>query len=216
MDLNEDALAQLPNPELFALMDVDCNAENTLGDAVRIVDLPPRFILVRHHRHANKPSEIVPLEASESSTITMSSTAPVQTQPWAPFQMYGDFKFAARHVQRRTPNSQINEDLEDLHDGSFSTDSLVTFHNHRDMERALAAAQVGNVPFHCETLTIEFEGIHLGGTYKVGVEFRDPWHIIMQWVSDPTLAAVSTWYSQEKYLCLNGEIDFSDPLYDEL
>ncbi|KAJ6625192.1 hypothetical protein B0H10DRAFT_1783433 [Mycena sp. CBHHK59/15] len=142
----------------------------------------------------------------------MSSTAPVQTQPWAPFQTYGDFKFAARHIQRRTPNSQIDEDLEDLHDGSFSTDSLVTFRNHRDMERALAAVQVGNVPVSFGSMI----GIHLSGTYEVGVEFWDPWHIIMQWVSDPTLAAVSTWYSQEKYLCLNGEIDFSDPLYDEL
>lgn len=47
------------------------------------------------------------------------------------------------------------------------------------------------------------------------VEFRDPWTIVTQWVCDPTLAAVSTWFSQKKYLCLNGIIDFSNPLYDE-
>ncbi|KAJ7848671.1 hypothetical protein B0H13DRAFT_1729915 [Mycena leptocephala] len=36
-----------------------------------------------------------------------------------------------------------------------------------------------------------------------------------QWICDPTLAPVSTWFSQEKYLCLNGTIDFANPLYDE-
>ncbi|KAK7001214.1 hypothetical protein R3P38DRAFT_3405317 [Favolaschia claudopus] len=36
-----------------------------------------------------------------------------------------------------------------------------------------------------------------------------------RWICDESLASVSTWYSQEKFLCLNGEIDFSNPLYDE-
>jgi hypothetical protein len=49
----------------------------------------------------------------------------------------------------------------------------------------------------------------------VDVEFRDPWSIMKQWICDPTLAPVSTWFSQEKYLCLNGTIDFANPLYDE-
>ncbi|KAJ6627809.1 hypothetical protein B0H10DRAFT_2429041 [Mycena sp. CBHHK59/15] len=83
------------------------------------------------------------------------------------------------------------------------------------MEKALAAARVSNVAFRSRTLTIEFEGTHLGGTYNVDVEFRDPWTIVTQWVCDPTLAPVSTWFSQEKYLCLNGTIDFSNRLYDE-
>ncbi|KAJ6534560.1 hypothetical protein B0H10DRAFT_1935182 [Mycena sp. CBHHK59/15] len=83
------------------------------------------------------------------------------------------------------------------------------------MEKALAAARVSNVAFKSRTLTIEFEGTHLGGTYNVDVEFRDPWTIVTQWVCDLTLAPVSTWFSQEKYLCLNGTIDFSNRLYDE-
>ncbi|KAK6966920.1 hypothetical protein R3P38DRAFT_3143767 [Favolaschia claudopus] len=36
-----------------------------------------------------------------------------------------------------------------------------------------------------------------------------------RWICNESLAAVSTWYSQQKFLCLNGEIDFSNPLYDE-
>ncbi|KAJ7920714.1 hypothetical protein B0H13DRAFT_1867218 [Mycena leptocephala] len=117
--------------------------------------------------------------------------------------------------QERAPNAQIDEDLLDLRDRSLTTDSLVIFRNHCDMEKALAAARVSNVPFRCTTLTIEFEGIHFGGTYNVEVEFCDPWSIITQWVCDPTLAPVSTWFSQEKYLCLNGTIDLLNPLYDE-
>ncbi|KAJ7472476.1 hypothetical protein FB451DRAFT_1398690 [Mycena latifolia] len=83
------------------------------------------------------------------------------------------------------------------------------------MEKVLSTARVSNVPFRCRTLIIEFEGTHFGGTYNVEIELRDPWSIITQWVCDPTLAPVSTWFSQEKYLCLNGAIDFSNPLYDE-
>jgi hypothetical protein len=36
-----------------------------------------------------------------------------------------------------------------------------------------------------------------------------------QWVSDETLATVSTWFSSEKYRCKDGKIDFSNRLYDE-
>jgi hypothetical protein len=54
-----------------------------------------------------------------------------------------------------------------------------------------------------------------GGTYQVEVEFRDPWQIMKQWVTDETLMPVSTWFSQEKYLCMNESIDLSNQLYDE-
>ncbi|KAJ7687365.1 hypothetical protein B0H17DRAFT_1136283 [Mycena rosella] len=139
----------------------------------------------------------------------------LRDHPWAPFQTYTDFKFASRRVKRRTPNSEIDEDLLDLRDGSLSTNSLVTFRNHRDMEKVLAAARVTNIVFRCKTLTIDFEGTHFGGKYQVDVEFRDPWSIITHWVCDLTLAAVSTWFLQERYLCLHGKIDLSNPLYDE-
>jgi hypothetical protein len=62
---------------------------------------------------------------------------------------------------------------------------------------------------------MDFEGVELGGTHKVEIEFRDPWQIIKQWVTDETLAPLSTWLSQEKYLCKDGIIDLSNRLYDE-
>ncbi|KAJ7095548.1 hypothetical protein C8R44DRAFT_889972 [Mycena epipterygia] len=214
---DEETIAQLPNPELFALMDVDTAQDP--GDGYTTVELPPRFIFVKHHPHAGKPNEIIPLH---STPKTASDTGPVPTasvtltdRPWAPFQTYADFKFTSRRIKRRSPNKEIDEDLLDLRDGSLSNESLVTFHNHRDMEKVLAAARVSNVAFRTKTLAIEFKGTHLGGTYNVDVEFRDPWTIVTQWVCDPTLASVSTWFSQEKYLCMNGIIDLSNPLYDE-
>ncbi|KAJ7933378.1 hypothetical protein B0H13DRAFT_1592374 [Mycena leptocephala] len=193
-------------------MDVD--SDNTLEIPIPTDELPPRFILVKHHPHANKPCGIIPLDSSPASapeTVPASTHAAptVMDRPWAPFRTFADFKFTSRRIKRRAPNAQIDEDLLDLRDRSLATDSLVTFRNHRDMEKALAAARVSNVPFRCTTLTIEFEA------YNVEVEFRDPWSIITQWVCDPTLAPVSTWSSQEKYLCLNGTIDLSNPLYDE-
>ncbi|KAJ7603425.1 hypothetical protein B0H17DRAFT_1189832 [Mycena rosella] len=197
-------------------MDVD--SDRTPDDAIPTVELPPRFIFVKHHPSANKPNEIIPLDAESAPDTSESSAKAERTQtnhPWAPFRTYADFKFASRRVKRRAPNSEINEDLLDLRDGSLSNDSLVTFRNHRDMEKVLAAARVTNVAFRCKTLTIDFEGTHFGGTYQVDVEFRDPWSIITQWVCDPTLAPVSTWFSQERYLCLHGKIDLSNRLYDE-
>ncbi|KAJ6482316.1 hypothetical protein C8R47DRAFT_1073607 [Mycena vitilis] len=105
---------------------------------------------------------------------------------------------------RRSPSAEIDEDLSDLRDGTLATDSNVTFHTHRDMEKTLATARFGNVPFQSKTLTIEFEGDFLGGTYEVDVEYRDPRSIMTH-----------TWFSQERYLCLDGKIDLSNPLYDE-
>ncbi|KAJ7450176.1 hypothetical protein FB451DRAFT_960498, partial [Mycena latifolia] len=174
------------------------------------------FIFVKHHPHANKPNEIIPLDSSPDPTpdpaLPLSADTPTPgDRPWAPFRTYADFKFASRRVKRRSPNAEIDEDLLDLRDGSLSTNSLVTFRNHRDMGKALVAARVSNVG----TLTIEFDGTFMGGTYNVDVEFRDPWSIMTHWVCDPTLAPFSTWFSQEKYLCSNGAIDLSNRLYDE-
>ncbi|KAJ7082233.1 hypothetical protein B0H15DRAFT_750281, partial [Mycena belliarum] len=156
------------------------------------------FIFVKHHPHSQKPNEIIPLDApadNSSSQAPSATTEPAKTpinRPWAPFRTYADFKFTSRRIKRRTPNSEIDEDLSDLRDGTLATDSNVTFRTHRDMEKVLAAARFGNVPF---------EGTFLGGTYHVDVEYRDPWSIMTQWVCDSTLAPVSTWFSQERYLC---------------
>ncbi|KAJ7082070.1 hypothetical protein B0H15DRAFT_785946 [Mycena belliarum] len=196
-------------------MDVDYDAAP--NDTIPTAELPPRFIFVKHHPHANKPNEIIPLDSApvpDADQPARDLAKPTE-RPWAPFRTYADFKFASRRVKRRTPNSEIDEDLLDLRDGSLASNSLVSFRNHRDMEKVLAAARVANVPFRCKTVSIDFEGTHFGGTYKVDVEFRDPWSIITHWVCDPTLAPVSTWFSQERYLCLHGKFDFSNQLYDE-
>ncbi|KAJ7111336.1 hypothetical protein C8R44DRAFT_633102 [Mycena epipterygia] len=169
--------------------------------------LPDSYLL-----NINKPNEIIPLDTSPSATgdaglASSPAATPAPTdRPWAPFRTYADFKFTSRRIKRRSLNVEIDEDLLDLRDGSLARDSLVTFRNHRDMEKVLEAAR---------TVQIDFEGTHFGGTYKVDVEFRDPWSIITHWVCDPTLAPVSTWFSQERYLCLHGKIDLSNPLYDE-
>ncbi|KAJ7642628.1 hypothetical protein DFH06DRAFT_1097369 [Mycena polygramma] len=206
--MEEDNIAQLPNPDLFAMMDVD--VDDTPPAAIPTVELPPRFIFVKHHPHSRKPNEIIPLDApadkapSQAPSPTPEPGKTPTDRPWAPFRTYADFKFASRRVKRRSPNAEIDEDLSDLRDGTLATDSNVTFRTHRDMEKTLTAARFGNVPVN-----------FLGGTYHVDVEYRDPWSIMTQWVCDPTLAPVSTWFSQERYLCLDGKIDFSNPLYDE-
>ncbi|KAJ7745564.1 hypothetical protein DFH07DRAFT_748846 [Mycena maculata] len=195
-------------------MDVDSNQDSGDSHYTPTVELPTRFIFVKHHPHADKPNEIIPLNetvetpAGPESVPTASAT--LTERPWAPFRTYADFKFASRRIKRRSPNTEIDEDLLDLWDGSLSNDCLVTFRNHRDMEKALAAARVSNV-----AVSISISRTHLGGTYNVDVEFRDPWTIVTQWVCDPTLAPVSAWFSQEKYLCLDGTIEFSNRLYDE-
>jgi hypothetical protein len=146
---DDDAIAQLPNSQLFALMDVD--SEDAPVNTVPTVELPPRFIFVKHHPHANKPNEIIPLDTSPSATgdaglASSPAATPAPTdRPWAPFRTYADFKFTSRRIKRRSPNVEIDEDLLDLRDGSLARDSLVTFRNHRDMEKVLAAARVSNV-----------------------------------------------------------------------
>ncbi|KAJ7786896.1 hypothetical protein B0H14DRAFT_2630011 [Mycena olivaceomarginata] len=223
-----DDIIQLPTHQIHDLMDLDEDlpvlnedtpAPDNFEDAVPTVSLPSRFIFVKHHPHANKPNEIIPLDSFNSFTPLSkndSHPAPLpDARPWAPFKTYSDYKFTSCCVQRRTPNSEVDEDLRDFHSGEFSSDCLITFRNHRDIEKSLAAARLSNIPFHRKTLRIDFEGVELGGTHKVEIEFRDPWQIIKQWVTDETLSPLSTWFSQEKYLCKNGIIDLSNRLYDE-
>ncbi|KAJ7142518.1 hypothetical protein C8R44DRAFT_603110 [Mycena epipterygia] len=185
------------------------------ADAVPTVALPPRFIFVKHHPHANKHNEIIPLDSCSSRTPipdNLSSAPVLDTRPWAPFKTFSDYQFTSRRVRRRAPNAEIDEDLDDLHARAFSSDCYITFRNHRDMEKSLAAARTDNISVSTSSL---MDGTEFGGTYEVEVEFRDPWQIMKQWVSDETLAHVSTWFSQEKYLCKDGRMDFSNQLYDE-
>lgn len=63
MDIDDSEIDNLPNSELFPLMDVDVE-EDPQVELIPTVELPPRFILIKHHPHANKPSEILPLDGS--------------------------------------------------------------------------------------------------------------------------------------------------------
>ncbi|KAJ7214958.1 hypothetical protein GGX14DRAFT_562985 [Mycena pura] len=224
IDLNYSDIASLSNSQLLDMqIEIDNEAENDDSesvDALQTVELPPRFILVVHHPHAKKSNEIIPVDklyTTASGPELYMKSAPFNPgdRPWRPFKSFADFKFTSRRVKRRSPNAEIDEDLLDLQDGSLSSDSKVSFRNHRDMEKSLAVARTSNVSFRCQSLTIEFDGAELGGVYEVEVEFRNPWQIMKQWVCDETLAPVSTWFSQRRYLCTNGTMDLSNPLYDE-
>ncbi|KAJ7864479.1 hypothetical protein B0H14DRAFT_2574409 [Mycena olivaceomarginata] len=217
---------ELPSHQIYDMlsMDVDPRPDSPSStderSAIPTVSLPSDFIFVKHHPHANKPNEIIPIDGSSpapsfSKPDARSDPTNSDDRPWAPFQSYADYKFTSRCVRRRTPNSEINEDLRDLHHHAFSSDCFVSFGSHRDMEKSLAAARASNIPFCCQTLVIDFDGDEFGGRYEVEIEFRDPWQIMKQWVSDETLATVSTWFSSEKYRCKDGKIDFSNRLYDE-
>ncbi|KAJ6549454.1 hypothetical protein B0H10DRAFT_1969048 [Mycena sp. CBHHK59/15] len=204
--MDVDDIIQLPTHQIYDLMPTgfDRNEENEVPDVGAVpltVTLPPRFILL-----------------SISGTVSEDDPCPAplpDARPWAPFKTYSDYMFTSRRVRRRAPNAEIDEDLNDHHSHMFSSDCFITFRNHREMEKSLAAAQTSNISFFCKTLTIDFEGMEFGGTYQVEVEFWDPWQIMKQWVTDETLMPVSTWFSQEKYLCMNGSINLSNQLYDE-
>ncbi|KAK6988973.1 hypothetical protein R3P38DRAFT_3331734 [Favolaschia claudopus] len=162
--------------------------------------LPSRFIFVKHHPHSGIPDKIIPLDATEPSETP---------------NIFADYRFASRCVKRRMTNKEINEDLDSLHNGVYSSDCKVSFYTHRDVEKSLAAARITNVSFHSETLVIDFDGPTLGKRYEVQVEFRDPWELMKRWACDESLVGVSTWHSQRKYLCMDGAIDLANPLYDE-
>lgn len=109
------------------------------------MQLPERFIYVKHHPHSGKPDEIIALDSAGCSD----SQKPVNKsclndRPWAPFRCLADSTFAYRCVSRRMPNREVDEDLESLRT-EWADNTHVTFRNHRDMEKALDAAREGNV-----------------------------------------------------------------------
>ncbi|KAK7006822.1 hypothetical protein R3P38DRAFT_2793502 [Favolaschia claudopus] len=184
-------------------------------DETTVEPLPPRFIFVKHHSRSGLPDKIIPLDASSDSApetpLGGNNTGfDPDARPWAPFRNFADYRFATRCVKRRMTNKEIDEDLDDLHNGIFSSDCKVTFHTHRDVETSLAAARITNI-----NLVVDYDGPTLGKRYEVQVEFRDPWELTKRWACDESLMDVSTWHSQEKYLGENGEIDLSNPLCDE-
>ncbi|KAJ7729860.1 hypothetical protein DFH07DRAFT_781831 [Mycena maculata] len=194
-----DEIMQLPTQQIYDEMPPNFDLDEDLPDvdvtAVPTVSLPQRFIYVKHHPHANKPDEIVSLDNAPSLETLPSENsrlAPLpDARPWAPFKTYSDYKFTSRCVQRRTTNTEIYEDLNDLRIQAFSSDCFITFRNHRDMEKSLAAARTSSMIVHQflrKTLKINFNGSEFGGTYEVEIEFRDPWQIMKQWVTDETLA----------------------------
>ncbi|KAJ7899114.1 hypothetical protein B0H14DRAFT_2556684 [Mycena olivaceomarginata] len=182
MDIDVSDIIQLPTHQIYDQMPIDFDRDEDpdppVADAAPTIALPPRFILVNHHPHANKPDEIIPLDRS-SSLVPLSEDDPrpaplPDVRPWAPFKTYSDYKFTSRRVRRRAPNAEIDEDLDNHHTRAFSSDCFITSRNHREMEKCLAAARTGNISFCRKILTIDFEGTEFGGTYEVEVEFRDP------------------------------------------
>ncbi|KAJ6627810.1 hypothetical protein B0H10DRAFT_2209941 [Mycena sp. CBHHK59/15] len=109
---SEDTIAQLPNPELFALMDVDSNQDSGNSHYTPTVELPARFIFVKHHPHADKPNEIIPLNGTAETPAgpepVPTASATLTERPWAPFRTYADFKFVSRRIKRRSPNTEID------------------------------------------------------------------------------------------------------------
>ncbi|KAJ7652625.1 hypothetical protein B0H17DRAFT_835936, partial [Mycena rosella] len=173
------------------------------------------FIYVKHHPHSGKPDEIIALDSTcPSDPQQRAAVSTSNERPWAPFRCLADASFAYRCVSRRIANKDVDEDLKLLRT-DWADQAKITFNNHRDMEAALDAAREGNVRFHTTRVPIEFEGRDLGGTYNVEIQFRDPWEVMKRWLRDESLVPVSTWFSQQRYLCLEGKIDLSNSLYEE-
>ncbi|KAJ7079885.1 hypothetical protein C8R44DRAFT_754498 [Mycena epipterygia] len=213
----EDLRLPSPTPSPgFDPMDVD----PPLSPQNQDLQLPTRFIYVKHHAHSGKPDEIIPLDSetplqSLNKKLSHGGINISNDRPWAPFRCLADSTFTYRCVSRRMPNKDIDEDLKQWRT-EWADNVHVTFQNHREMERSLAAAREGNVRFHTKRVSIDFQGREFSEkTYEVEIHFRDPWEVMKRWVRDETLVPVSTWFSQERYLCLDGKIDFSNPLYDE-
>ncbi|KAJ7092345.1 hypothetical protein B0H15DRAFT_905706 [Mycena belliarum] len=202
-----------PTPEP---MDTDPSAAHVEAGP----QLPMRFIYVKHHPHAHKLDEIIPLDADAPQITLPVDLAPSSRKdpferPWAPFRCLADSTFAYRCVSRRTSNKEIDDDLKRLH-GEWADNVHITFRNHRDLDRALDAAREGNVRFHTRKVNIPARGQEFSEqSYDVEIEFRDPWEVTKRLVRDETLASVSTWFSQKRYLCTDGAIELSNPLYDE-
>lgn len=109
------------------------------------LQLPERFIHVKHHPHSGKPDEIIALDsAGPSDSLQPATKSLPQERPWAPFRCLADATFAYRCVSRRMANSDVDEDLKLLRT-DWAPETSVTFRNHREMEKALDAAREGNV-----------------------------------------------------------------------
>ncbi|KAJ7175526.1 hypothetical protein C8R46DRAFT_1249130 [Mycena filopes] len=178
-----------PCPREPSPMDVDSPPPPETGD----MQLPGRFIYVKHHPHSGKPNEIIPLD-STGSLNHQHELAPKPAPgalPWAPFKCLADATFAS------------------LRQTEWADGPRVTFANHREMERSLDAAREGNVRFHKTQVSIDFEGRELGGTYSVEIQFRDPWDVMKRWLRDETLGSAldtgTTW----------GAVDDSLPANDK-
>ncbi|KAJ7211956.1 hypothetical protein C8J57DRAFT_1604411 [Mycena rebaudengoi] len=109
------------------------------------LQLPTRFIYVKHHAHSGKPNEIIALDSAGSSdSQDPAAKSPSDEHPWAPFRCLADATFAYRCVSRQMANRDVDEDL-DLLRTEWADKTHVTFRNHREMERSLDAAREGNV-----------------------------------------------------------------------
>ena len=111
--------------------------------------LPTRFIYVKHNAHSGRPNEIIPLDSETPSQsphekCSQGTTNPFDDRPWAPFRCLADATFTYNCVSRQIPNKDIDEDLKQWRT-EWADNVHVTFQNHREMQRSLAAAREDNV-----------------------------------------------------------------------
>ncbi|KAF7372269.1 hypothetical protein MVEN_00086600 [Mycena venus] len=93
------------------------------------VHLPKCFIYVKHHPHAQKADEIIPLDSDSAidalpaHRVSRDCTVPGD-RPWAPFRCLADSTFAYRCVAGRMSNKDVDNDLKHMWGDWADQDSL--------------------------------------------------------------------------------------------
>ncbi|KAJ7213901.1 hypothetical protein GGX14DRAFT_563480 [Mycena pura] len=184
--------------------------------------LPSRFILTVPHPHAHLPSKIVSLENPSDVPENRPLALPFNPEkPHAPFRTYADYHFTSKCVKRAWPDKVIQQELDDLHGNIYKEGpSKLTIRNVKDMSDSLRAARQLTVEFKRQKVRVDYredaETDRFRNIFEVELDFRDSWEVAQSWARDPTLAAHSTWFSEQKYYC-KGDfvIQHQEPLYDE-
>ncbi|KAJ7863755.1 hypothetical protein B0H14DRAFT_2574698 [Mycena olivaceomarginata] len=172
-------ISPVPSAE-FDPMDVDPPPSPQNED----LQLPTRFVYVKHHAHSGKPPEIIPLESetpsrSPNEKLFQGSTDPSDDRPWAPFRCLADATFTYRCVSRRMPNNDVDEDLK--HCGP---NGQIMFTSHLKIIvkwRGLLLRRgrpmckhhgIYALQFHTERISIDFQGREFSEkTYEIEIHF---------------------------------------------
>ncbi|KAJ7314389.1 hypothetical protein DFH08DRAFT_716690, partial [Mycena albidolilacea] len=161
------------------------------------------YILIVPHPHSGLPSRKVSLDGSVSSITpsTLASTIDA-SRPWAPFRCEADYVFASSCVRWSKSEALIKEELHNYKMETLAGKSKIMFSTVADLKNSLQVARQSTVQFEQKTVTVSFDSqtLRFRNRYKVELDYRDPWKVIVDWVQDETLAPHSTWYSVCKYL----------------